>query len=118
MAFSVSKPVMPEMSSVATLPVISLVMAMLSPCSIRKEPSVTRKLGSLVFTSSQPLTAPSASAKASEKTAPTHRLPATCVAKIEAASEIEVTATPADRSNSPPIINNATATAGMPIVED
>ena len=36
------------MSAVATLPVISFVMAMLRPCSIRNVDSVTRKLCSLV----------------------------------------------------------------------
>ena len=46
------------MSWVATLPVMSLVMAMLSPCSIRKVPSVTRKLCSLVRIRSQPFNAP------------------------------------------------------------
>ena len=77
MVFNASNPAMPDISSVATLPVISLQMAMLSPCSIRKEPSVTRKLGSLVRIRSDPFIAPSDSAKASEKTTPTHRLPAT-----------------------------------------
>jgi hypothetical protein len=38
-------------------------------------------------------------------------------ASIDAASELNVTATPDDRSNSPPIINNATAQAMIPIVE-
>jgi hypothetical protein len=38
-------------------------------------------------------------------------------ASIDAASEPVVTATPADRSNSPPIISNATAHAMIPIVE-
>jgi hypothetical protein len=37
-------------------------------------------------------------------------------ASIEAASELEVTATPADRSNSPPIISTATPQAMMPMV--
>src|ERR687885_79917 len=36
---------------------------------------------------------------------------------MEATRADEVTATPADRSNSPPIISSATATAGMPYVE-
>ena len=103
--FRVSKPAMPAMSCVATLPVISLVMAMLRPCSIRKVPSVTRKLGSLVRIMSQPLNAPTQSEKNRAKTTPAHRLPATSVAKIEAARDDVVTATPADRSNSPPIIS-------------
>src|SRR6266568_3899274 len=61
--------------------------------------------------------APTASDKQSANMTPTHRLPATCVAKIDAASDEVVTATPADKSNSPPIISMDTATAGIPIVE-
>ena len=39
--------------------------------------------------------------------------------QISAATSAEVTtATPADRSNSPPIINSATPTATIPIVEE
>ena len=65
---------------------------------------------------SQPFNAPIPSEKNSAKTAPIQRLLATCVANIEAAREEVVTATPAERSNSPPIISSATATAGMPMV--
>ena len=36
---------------------------------------------------------------------------------MDAASEDVVTATPAERSNSPPIMSRATAQAMMPIVE-
>ena len=63
------------------------------------------------------MSAPIASEKTRAKTTPTQILPATWVAKIEAASDDVVTATPADRSNSPPIISMATATAGMPMVD-
>ncbi len=38
-------------------------------------------------------------------------------ANIDANSAEAVTATPADRSNSPPIMSSATATVGMPYVE-
>ena len=38
-------------------------------------------------------------------------------ASIDAARELNVTATPADRSNSPPIISTATPQAMMPMVE-
>ena len=61
--------------------------------------------------------APIISEKTSAKATPTQMLPATWVAKIDAASDDVVTATPAERSNSPPIISSATATAGMPMVE-
>ena len=117
-AWSVLKPAIPLMSWVATLPVMSLVMAMLSPCSIRKVPRVTRKLCSLVRIRSKPFNAPIPREKKKAKTTPAQRLPATWVANIEAASEEVVTATPAERSNSPPIIKSATATAGMPMVAD
>ena len=59
---------------------------------------------------------PSDSSRA--KATPTQTLPAISVANIEAASDEVVTATPADRSNSPPIISSATATAGIPSVAD
>ncbi|CAM5362919.1 hypothetical protein SVIOM342S_01490 [Streptomyces violaceorubidus] len=49
------------MSSVATLPVTSLVTARLTPWRTRKVASVTRKLGRPVFISTQPLKAPTAS---------------------------------------------------------
>ncbi len=60
-ALAWSKPSMSLMESVATLPVISLVTARLAPCRIRNVPSVIRKLGRPVLTSSQPLNAPIAS---------------------------------------------------------
>src|SRR6478735_2361455 len=49
--------------------------------------------------------------------APAHKFRCRLYANIDAASELVVTATPDDRSNSPPIINNATAHAIIPIVE-
>jgi hypothetical protein len=39
-------------------------------------------------------------------------------ASIDAASELNVTATPDDKSNSPPIIRSATAQAMIPMVDD
>ncbi len=59
-ALAWSKPSMSLMSSVATLPVTSLVTARFTPWRIRKVPRVTRKLGRPVFTSTQPLNAPTA----------------------------------------------------------
>ena len=41
----------------------------------------------------------------------------TSVARIPIIRPAEPVITPADRSNSPPIISRATTTAGMPIVE-
>ncbi|CAM5278793.1 hypothetical protein SALBM217S_03734 [Streptomyces griseoloalbus] len=59
-ALAWSKPSMSAMLSVATLPVTSLVTARLTPWRIRKVPRVTRKLGSPVLTSIQPLKKPTA----------------------------------------------------------
>ncbi|CAM5569929.1 hypothetical protein SGLAM104S_09821 [Streptomyces glaucescens] len=59
------------MSSVATLPVISLVTARLTPWRIRKVPRVTRKLGSPVRTSIQPLSRPTPSETARATITPT-----------------------------------------------
>ena len=106
------------MSSVATLPVTSLVTAMLRPCSIRNVASVTRKLCSLVRISRVPFRNPMASDSSSAAATPSQMLPNALDAKIAAQSEDVVTATPALRSNSPPIISSATATAGMPRIED
>ena len=47
-AFAAAKPGIVLMSAVATLPVMSLVIAMFSPWSMRKVASVTRKLCSPV----------------------------------------------------------------------
>jgi hypothetical protein len=53
----------------------------------------------------------------SARPAPAHRLRCKLYEIIDAANEAVVTATPADRSNSPPIIKSATAQAMIPIVE-
>jgi hypothetical protein len=60
---------------------------------------------------------PTLSARTSASAAPTHRLRCRLKANIDAASELNVTATPAERSNSPPIINSATPHAMIPMVE-
>src|SRR3954453_173183 len=67
-----SKPSMSLMSSVATLPVTSLVTARLTPCRIRKVPRVTRKLGRPVLTPIQPLKKPIPSDTTSAAITPTH----------------------------------------------
>jgi hypothetical protein len=60
---------------------------------------------------------PITSATASATSTPTHMFVVNWKLNIDAISADVVTATPADRSNSPPIMSSDTATAGMPYVE-
>src|SRR3954465_14592135 len=107
------KPSMLDTSLVATFPVISFVTARLRPRSMKNVPSVTRKLGMPVRTTRKPLMKPTRSATTSETSTPTHMLAVNWKLIIEATRAELTTATPADRSNSPPIMSRATATAGM-----
>ncbi len=66
-----AKPCMSEIGLVVTVPVTSLVTPRLAPVSIRKVPSVTMKLGSLVRPSTQPLRPLTASTTSSETSVPT-----------------------------------------------
>src|SRR4051794_11543648 len=68
------KPSMFDTSLVATLPVIERVSARFSPRSMKNVPSVTRKLGIPVFTTSNPLMKPTTSATTSETSTPIHML--------------------------------------------
>ena len=61
---------------------------------------------------------PTARQNTSDRIAPAHRLIPKYQQNIELTSPAEVTMTPADRSNSPPIISIPTATATIPIVDD
>ncbi len=70
--FAWPKPSMSLTSSVATLPVTSLVTARLTPWRMRKVPRVTRKLGSPVRTTIQPLKAPTASETTRAVITPVH----------------------------------------------
>src|SRR5579872_3123109 len=69
-----SKPAMFEISFVATLPLTSRVIAKLAPCNMRNVPSVTRKLGNPVRTSSHPLNAPMLRERTKATTTPAHTL--------------------------------------------
>ncbi len=74
------------------------------------------KLGSLVLTTSHPFIAPMAAAKTKvSRMAGQTSIPA-FVTSRPMKSPVEPTMTPAERSNSPPIINRATATATMPVL--
>ena len=68
-------------------------------------------------TTSQPLMKPTVSEKTRATAAPTHTFRLSWKANIAENSAELVMATPIDRSNSPPIMSSATATAGMPYVE-
>src|SRR3954452_5100700 len=106
-----------EMSGVDTDPVTSLVTPRLAPCSTKNVPSVIRKLGMPVRITRYPFRKPIARQNTSESAAPTHRLIPNHQQNMELTSPAVVTMTPAERSNSPPIINMPTPTATMPMVE-
>src|SRR5918911_3298960 len=101
-----------------TPPATIRVTARFTPWSTKNVPRVTRKLGRPVMWSRNPLKAPIARETTSAKTTPTQTLRLKYHARCAAASPDVVTATPADRSNSPPIMSSATATAMMPIVDE
>ena len=73
-ALAAAKPSNVEMSLVATLPVSTLVSAILMPCSIKKVDRVTKKLGSLVVINNQPLTNAMSSASTSPTAIPAQTL--------------------------------------------
>ena len=76
------------------------------------------KLGSLVFTRIQPLMKPMARETTRARATPTQTFSEKYHANIDAVRAELITATPVERSNSPPIISRETPTAMMPMVED
>ena len=68
------KPCKVEMSGLATWLVMVWVSAMLIPCSMKKVPSVTRKLGMPVLTTIQPFRNPMNRARPSPTSTPTQAL--------------------------------------------
>ena len=83
---------------------------------IKNVPSVTMKLGSLVLTTMIPLNKPTETASASDRSMASHTgKPAFAVSSAIVIPRPPISA-PDDRSNSPPIISNATATDMMPSV--
>src|SRR5438309_647843 len=97
------KPCRVEMSGLDTWLVMVWVSAMLMPWSMKNVPSVTRKLGIPVLTTIQPFRNPMNSDTASATSTPTQVMVVNSYMNREAVSAELVTATPADRSNSPPI---------------
>ncbi len=67
---------------------------------------------------SQPFRNPTSRQNSSDSTAPTHRLTPKYQQNIELTRPALIGSTPADRSNSPPIISRPTPTATIPIVDD
>ena len=84
---------------------------------MKKVASVTMKLGSFVFTTIIPLMKPIVAAKTNVSTIANQMFMSSSVASRPITSPALPVITPADRSNSPPIMSSATATAGMPSVE-
>ena len=102
---------------IATWPISALVPARSMPCRTKNVPSVTMKLGSPVFITRMPLIAPIPSASASETRIAAQMLRPYSVVSTPTTRPVKPVMAPADRSNSPPIMSSATATAMMPIVE-
>jgi hypothetical protein len=111
------KPCNVEMSGLATWLVMVWVSAMLIPWSMKNIPRVTRKDGIPVRTTIQPLMNPISRENTSATSTPTQAFVVNHQANNDPHSAEEVTATPADRSNSPPIISSATGVAISPYVE-
>src|SRR5215217_4570882 len=108
---------MSEMEGDETPPPIILVSPRFRPVSIRNVAKVTMKLGSLVFIRIQPLMKPMASDTTNARPTPTQTLVLKYQLNMDAVRAELMTATPVDRSNSPPIISNETPTAIIPMVE-
>src|SRR5215475_13509335 len=106
-----------EMSGLETWLVIVWVSAMFSPWSMKNIPSVIRNDGIPVRITSHPLMNPITSDRASATSTPTHALVVNSYENSDAHSAELVTATPADRSNSPPIISSAIGVAISPYVD-
>ena len=109
----------PSMSLIVldeTPPVTMRVTARLTPCSTKNVPRVTRKLGRPVLCSSHPLNAPMDRENSSATKTPTQTLRPKYHAVWAAARPEAVTATPAERSNSPPIMSRP-KDAMIPMVE-
>src|SRR3954465_123087 len=117
-ACALSNPSMSLIEFDETPPATIRVTARFTPWRTKNVPRVTRKLGRPVLCSSQPLNAPIARETTSAISTPTQTLRLKYQAVRAAVSPEVVTATPADRSNSPPIMSSATATAMMPIVDE
>ena len=84
---------------------------------MKKVASVTMKLGSPVLMTIVPLMNPMQAANTNVSTIANQMFIPTSVARMPISRPAEPVITPDDRSNSPPIISSATATAMMPRVD-
>ena len=90
----------------------------LNPRRMKNVPSVTMKLGSPERTTMNPLRKPMVRAMASAIAAAIQMLSPVWTLKIAANIPVVPVITPADRSNSPPIMSRATASAVRPYRAD
>jgi hypothetical protein len=104
-------PVADWKSTTETWWMICFTTARFTPRSTKKVPRVTMKLGSPVFITRNPLMNPIASAATSAVSTDTHTLMCQCDIMMPVIRPVVPVMAPADRSNSPPIISSATATA-------
>ena len=86
----------------------------LKPCRVKNVPSVTMKLGRPDFTTMNPFRKPIARAMRSESPIAGQTLRPVWTANSPANIPVVPVITPADKSNSPPIISSATAMAVSP----
>src|SRR5262245_5142327 len=105
------------MFSMYTLPVILSVPPRLSPRRMKNVASVTIKLGSFVAITSVPLMNPIVRPKSSTITIAGQMFIPVSVTRRPRRSPELPTITPAERSNSPPIMSRATGTAMMPMFD-
>src|SRR6478609_1438430 len=113
-----AKPSMVEIEGEDTEPPISRVRPRFRPVSIRNVARVTMKEGSLVLIRIQPLMNPTDKDTTRARPTPTQTFVVKYQLNSDAVSAEVITATPVERSNSPPIISKDTPTAMIPIVED
>src|SRR5919198_1622035 len=102
------------MSSIAVVPVSLSVPAALTPWRTKKVASVTMKLGSFVLMTVIPLIRPITRPNSSTSAIAGQMFMCACVARYPSSRPELPIMTPAERSNSPPIISSATGTATIP----
>src|SRR5699024_8591457 len=115
--FADAKPSMSEIGRVDTLPPIRRDRARVSPASIRNIARVTINEGRRGWRKMPPEMNPIPGEKTSATAAHTHTPDTNKQVHVEAVIPLEITATPVERSNSPPIISRETPTAMIPMVE-
>src|SRR3954471_20220475 len=113
-ASAVAHPGLPSSPVTRADPVTASTPACGVPCRTRYVARVTRKLGSPVFTTRNPLTRPTSTATARDASRATQVFqPARSISKA-VTSDVATAVTPIDRSNWPAMSSRATATPPMP----